>query len=54
MPYISARMTVPLTADKEKALTAAFGKQIEIFPGNIPSCCALRIAGSGSKAGVCC
>jgi len=33
MPYISARMTTPLTAEKEAALTAAFGKDIEVFPG---------------------
>ena len=53
MPYISARMTVPLTADKEKALTAAFGKQIEIFPGkterwlmvDFTGDCAMHLAG---------
>ena len=33
MPYIQVRMTTPLTAEKESALTSAFGKEIETFPG---------------------
>ncbi len=33
MPYINVRMTAPLTPEKESALTAAFGRDIESFPG---------------------
>ena len=33
MPYINVRMTAPLTPEKESALTAAFGRDIEAFPG---------------------
>ncbi len=33
MPYISVRMTTPLTPEREKLLTTAFGTDIEAFPG---------------------
>lgn len=33
MPYIRTRMTTPLTPETESALTKAFGRAIESFPG---------------------
>ena len=33
MPYISVKTTVPVSADKETALKAAFGQAITVFPG---------------------
>ena len=33
MPFINTKLSVPLSAEKEAALKAAYGKAIEILPG---------------------
>lgn len=33
MPFISTKLSVPLTAEKEAALKSSFGKAIEMLPG---------------------
>ncbi len=50
MPYINTIATTEITEEKKQALTAAFGKAIEIIPGKSESWLMLNFNGSAKMA----
>ena len=50
MPYITTKVTAPLPQEKINALTAAYGKLIEIFPGKTERWLMLDFTGDAKMA----